>query len=117
MDHILETLGSTAEGVFTAEAMHELLKRLEMSAPIAEAVYDLLYKGATAADMADRLMGLPSMPEMARPMARRSSHSERFMQAVGVLSPAQSPSATPGGSPPVSRPQSRTGINALPDDK
>ena len=118
LQHILDTLGSTAEGVQTASAMHDLLERLEMSAPIAEAVYDLLYKGATAADMADRLMGLPSMPELARPMVRRSSHSERFMQAVGVLSPYQSPSITPGGSPPQSpKPQSGKQLNAISDNE
>lgn len=43
LKYILETLGSTAEGVETVKAAHELLERIEVKAPIAEAVYDLLY--------------------------------------------------------------------------
>lgn len=43
LKYILETLGSTAEGVETVKAVHELLERIEVKAPIAEAVYDLLY--------------------------------------------------------------------------
>jgi glycerol-3-phosphate dehydrogenase len=47
LEHIIETLGSVAEGVTTAKALHELLKELgtDVNAAIANAVYQILYEG------------------------------------------------------------------------
>ncbi|EIM88263.1 uncharacterized protein STEHIDRAFT_95313 [Stereum hirsutum FP-91666 SS1] len=118
LKYILETLGSTAEGVETVKAAHELLERIEVKAPIAEAVYDLLYGDMKADDLAQRLMGLPSMPENLRPKVRRNSHSQRFYDSIGHMSPHvtpdASPFATPSGSPTGSPKLGATKVSGSP---
>ncbi len=47
LDHVLATLGSVAEGVWTTKAAFELSKSLGADAPIIKAVYGVLYQGTT----------------------------------------------------------------------
>jgi glycerol-3-phosphate dehydrogenase len=44
LDHIIDTLGSVAEGVFTAKGYKEIIDRIGVEAPIAQAVYSVLYE-------------------------------------------------------------------------
>lgn len=63
LDHIIETLGSVAEGVDTAQSAFAMIQEKSISAPILEHVYKLLWKGESAADLAMGLMMLPMMEE------------------------------------------------------
>lgn len=56
---IMDTLGSVAEGVSTAEAVYEIVQDLQVHAPIVTAVYEVLYRGVPVADMAQNLMSQP----------------------------------------------------------
>lgn len=44
LDDILSTLGSVAEGVATAEGYMKIIQQVGVQAPIAEAVYTVLYE-------------------------------------------------------------------------
>jgi len=44
LDHILKTLGSVAEGVSTAKGYKKIIDRVGVEAPIAQAVYSVLYE-------------------------------------------------------------------------
>ena len=63
LDHILATLGSVAEGVDTAKAAYSMIKEKNLTAPILEHVYLLLWQGGTAIELARALMELPMMSE------------------------------------------------------
>ncbi len=43
LTHIVESLGMVAEGVKTTEAVHKMIKKYDISAPITQAVYAILY--------------------------------------------------------------------------
>jgi glycerol-3-phosphate dehydrogenase len=45
LEHIMRTMDSTAEGVFTAKAVFALTEKLGVSAPICDQVYEVLYRG------------------------------------------------------------------------
>lgn len=45
LDEIMKTLGSVAEGVSTTKAVKTVIDELGISAPIAQAVYEVLYEG------------------------------------------------------------------------
>ncbi|KAG8978670.1 hypothetical protein FRC05_009942 [Tulasnella sp. 425] len=60
LDDIIKTLGSVAEGVSTAEGLHEIIQEIGVEAPIAEAMYSVLYEGRSARDAAEELMNLPA---------------------------------------------------------
>ncbi|KDE02643.1 hypothetical protein MVLG_06802 [Microbotryum lychnidis-dioicae p1A1 Lamole] len=64
LDHIIETLGSVAEGVDTAKSAYAMVKEKGIDAPILEHVYRCLWEGETAGEMAKRLMSLRMMSEM-----------------------------------------------------
>ncbi|EJD52110.1 NAD-dependent glycerol-3-phosphate dehydrogenase [Auricularia subglabra TFB-10046 SS5] len=74
LDYILETLGSVAEGVSTAEGCMAIIEELGVKASIAAGVYNILYKGADVTEVAKRLLlqpagielDLPSVGEPAR---------------------------------------------------
>ncbi|NDC37123.1 MAG: NAD(P)-dependent glycerol-3-phosphate dehydrogenase [Proteobacteria bacterium] len=59
LHHILQTIGSVAEGVATTPLMLELGKRYEVELPIAEAVGAVLSGAATAQEMARSLILRP----------------------------------------------------------
>lgn len=44
LGHILKTIGSVAEGVSTAKGYKEVIDRVGVEAPIAQAVYSVLYE-------------------------------------------------------------------------
>ncbi len=53
---ILDSLGMVAEGVKTTEAIYEMTKELQVSAPIINAVYDVLYNNLDPKECAVKLM-------------------------------------------------------------
>ncbi|KZT55018.1 NAD-dependent glycerol-3-phosphate dehydrogenase [Calocera cornea HHB12733] len=93
LDHIIKTLGSVAEGVTTAKALHSILKKLEIKAPIAEGVYAVLYGGRGAKDMAGELMSLPPQSEIDLP-AHISKPVRALMKKLGIKEGDLSPRAS-----------------------
>ncbi|KAF8323399.1 glycerol-3-phosphate dehydrogenase [Clavulina sp. PMI_390] len=59
LEEIVRTLGSVAEGVTTTKALYEIVKKMKINAPIAIAVYKVLYEGQSVAEMAKGLMSRP----------------------------------------------------------
>ena len=53
---VLNTLGSVAEGVSTAQAAYALTQRLQLDMPIVTAVYSVLYEGQTLKAVLDGLL-------------------------------------------------------------
>ncbi|SCV67316.1 BQ2448_5962 [Microbotryum intermedium] len=64
LQHIIETLGSVAEGVDTTKSAYSMVKEKGIDAPILEHVYRCLWEGETAGEMAKKLMSLRMMSEM-----------------------------------------------------
>lgn len=63
LQHILDTLGSVAEGVATASALHDMLETMPtISAPIAHGVWEMT-KGRAAKDVAIDLLEQPMTDE------------------------------------------------------
>lgn len=57
IDEVLAEMTMVAEGVPTVKAVHEAAKKLEISMPIVEAIYNIIYKNENAKDMVETLMG------------------------------------------------------------
>ena len=57
IDEILSEMTMVAEGVPTVKAVHNAAKKLNISMPIVEAIYNIIYKNANAKDMVEALMG------------------------------------------------------------
>ncbi|KIP12544.1 hypothetical protein PHLGIDRAFT_124068 [Phlebiopsis gigantea 11061_1 CR5-6] len=79
---IVDTLGSVAEGVTTAKGLKEITDDLGVSAPIATAVYEVLYEDKDVAARAKVLMSLPPMQELDLPSAGKPA--QRLMKKLGV---------------------------------
>ncbi|KAF7799293.1 hypothetical protein EIP86_010525 [Pleurotus ostreatoroseus] len=84
LNHIIDTLGSVAEGVTTAKGLKEILDGLgiTVSAPIATAVYEVLYENADVMDKAKSLMSLPAIKELDLPEAGRPARL--LMKKLGL---------------------------------
>lgn len=67
IDYIIKTLGSVAEGVTTAKALKSIVSKLGVTAPIATAVYEVLYEDQDVAEKAKSLMSLPPIRELDLP--------------------------------------------------
>ncbi|EJT99954.1 NAD-dependent glycerol-3-phosphate dehydrogenase [Dacryopinax primogenitus] len=93
LQHIIDTLGSVAEGVTTAKALHSILRRLEVTAPIAEGVYSVLYEGRGAHEMASELMSLPPQSEIDLPV-HISKPVQALMAKLGIKEGDLSPRAS-----------------------
>jgi len=64
IDEILEEMNMVAEGVKTTAAVVELAGRVDVDMPIAAMVAEVLYHGASAADIVPTLMLREAKPEM-----------------------------------------------------
>ena len=60
----LKELGSVAEGVTTTAAAHNLAKRLNVSSPIIDAVYQVLYEQRSIEDVLNSLLIRDAKPEI-----------------------------------------------------
>lgn len=56
LEHITTSLGMVAEGVKTTAAIHELARRLEVDAPLTDAVYRILYEDSDPQEVLHNLM-------------------------------------------------------------
>ncbi|MCH5143985.1 NAD(P)-dependent glycerol-3-phosphate dehydrogenase [Desulfovibrio sp. UIB00] len=56
LEHITTSLGMVAEGVKTTAAIHELARRLEVEAPLTDAVYSILYEDSDPQEVLHNLM-------------------------------------------------------------
>ncbi|KAG8834351.1 hypothetical protein FRC17_009119 [Serendipita sp. 399] len=63
LEYILTTLGSVAEGVESSKGYKKIIDRVGVEAPIANAVYRVLYEGAVLQDVVDDVLNLPRMVE------------------------------------------------------
>ncbi|TFK36907.1 glycerol-3-phosphate dehydrogenase [Crucibulum laeve] len=67
LDVIMKTLGSVAEGVSTSKGVKNMIDELGVNAPIASAVYDVLYSGKDTQAAVRELMQLPPSRELELP--------------------------------------------------
>ncbi|KAF9512791.1 hypothetical protein BS47DRAFT_1372729 [Hydnum rufescens UP504] len=84
LEAIISTLGSVAEGVTTTKGLHEIVKDLGVYAPIAEAVYEVLYKGVSAADMSRQLMAEPAADSEVDLPERAGGPVEELLRKLGI---------------------------------
>ena len=56
IDDILAELGSVAEGVKTSRAICELARKLEIDAPVSNAIYEAVYTDITPEQLLAKLM-------------------------------------------------------------
>lgn len=56
LDDILDNMGMIVEGVSTTKAVHELAEELNVSMPITETIYDVLYHDVNAREAVEQLM-------------------------------------------------------------
>ncbi|OBZ79501.1 Glycerol-3-phosphate dehydrogenase [NAD(P)+] [Grifola frondosa] len=59
LDHIIQTLGSVAEGVTTTKGLKTIIDELGVTAPIATSVYEVLYEDKDVQTRAEQLLSLP----------------------------------------------------------
>jgi len=67
LDVIMKTLGSVAEGVPTTKGVKKIIESLGVRAPIALAVYDVLYNGKDTQDAMTELLNRPPSRELQLP--------------------------------------------------
>ncbi|KAF6766601.1 glycerol-3-phosphate dehydrogenase [Ephemerocybe angulata] len=67
LEEIMKTLGSVAEGVSTTKAVKKVIEELGINAPIATAVYEVLYEGKDTKVAVRELMELPPSRELDLP--------------------------------------------------
>ncbi|CUA69595.1 NAD(P)H-dependent glycerol-3-phosphate dehydrogenase [Rhizoctonia solani] len=85
LGHIIQTLGSVAEGVTTSEGLKPITQKLGVYAPIADGVYSILYEGRDAKDVAVQLMNEPPLREMDLPKGA-GGPVEELKKKLGVKS-------------------------------
>ncbi|THH33491.1 hypothetical protein EUX98_g682 [Antrodiella citrinella] len=83
LSHILDTLGSVAEGVSTAKGLKKVIDELGVSAPIATAIYEVLHEDKNVRDRASALLCLPAMSELDLPSAP-GLPARLLMQKLGM---------------------------------
>ncbi|MGM0830677.1 MAG: NAD(P)H-dependent glycerol-3-phosphate dehydrogenase [Bacillota bacterium] len=64
LEEVLDNMGMVVEGVRTTKAAKQLAEKLEVSMPIADALYDILFNGVQAKEAVDRLMQRNKTHEM-----------------------------------------------------
>lgn len=82
LDHILDTLGSVAEGVTTAAGAKKIVDELGVQAPIVNAVYEVLYRGTSVAEAVKGLMNQPPHPELELP---RGAPARALLKKLDLL--------------------------------
>lgn len=64
LDEVLTNMGMVVEGVRTTKAAYQLSKKFEVSMPISNALYDVLFNNVNPKDAVDSLMGRDKTFEM-----------------------------------------------------
>jgi len=83
LSHILDTLGSVAEGVSTAKGLKKMIDDLGVSAPIATAIYEVLHEDKDVKERASALLCLPAMSELELPSAP-GRPAQMLMKKLGM---------------------------------
>ncbi|MCY3815470.1 MAG: NAD(P)-dependent glycerol-3-phosphate dehydrogenase [Gammaproteobacteria bacterium] len=69
VEKALEELGQVAEGLYAADAVHRLSRRLDLDLPISEQVYQVLHRGRDPAKVLKALLSRPLKSEDEVPVA------------------------------------------------
>jgi len=83
LDTIIGTLGSVAEGVSTTKGLKNIIDELGVRAPIASAIYEVLYEGKQVQEAMIELMNLPPSRELELP-EKAGGPVRRLMQKLGL---------------------------------
>jgi len=83
LDHIIKTLGSVAEGVTTAKGLKEMIDDLNVTAPIATGVYEVLYNGDDVEEKVKSLLCLPPIRELDLP-DQTGRPAQRLLGKLGL---------------------------------
>ncbi|KAK2461598.1 hypothetical protein APHAL10511_006061 [Amanita phalloides] len=83
LEKIMKTLGSVAEGVSTAKGVKKYIDELDVRAPIATSVYEVLYEGKDTQTAMRELMELPPSRELELP-PKAGAPARRLMQKLGL---------------------------------
>ncbi|KAJ7293096.1 glycerol-3-phosphate dehydrogenase [Mycena rebaudengoi] len=83
LQKIIETLGSVAEGVSTAKGVKTIIDKLGVKAPIAESVYEVLYKDKETKTAVRELMDLPPSRELELPPTA-GGPARQLMEKLGL---------------------------------
>ncbi|KJA25814.1 hypothetical protein HYPSUDRAFT_37294, partial [Hypholoma sublateritium FD-334 SS-4] len=86
LDIIMSTLGSVAEGVPTTKGVKQITDELEINAPIADAVYDVLFNGKDTRLAVRELMELPPSRELELPSSSDGGPAARLLAKLGISS-------------------------------
>jgi glycerol-3-phosphate dehydrogenase (NAD(P)+) len=60
---VAKEIGQVVEGVYAAQAVHTVATREGVDMPVCEQVYRILYEGASATEVVDKLMNRALKPE------------------------------------------------------
>ncbi|KAI0275338.1 glycerol-3-phosphate dehydrogenase [Gloeopeniophorella convolvens] len=83
LEEVLRTIGSVAEGVTTAKGLKAIVDDLDVPAPLANAVYDVLYSGRNVREQAQTLLERPMVKELDLP-GKTGGPARALMQKLGV---------------------------------
>ncbi|KAH9944171.1 NAD-dependent glycerol-3-phosphate dehydrogenase [Epithele typhae] len=83
LDHIIQTLGSVAEGVTTAKGLKAIVDELGIKAQLATGIYDVLYGGRDVAERANELLALPPNRELDLP-EESGKPAKRLLKKLGL---------------------------------
>jgi glycerol-3-phosphate dehydrogenase len=84
LQHILDTLGSVAEGVTTTKGANTLVKQLDVYAPIVTGIYAILYEGKNAQEISEWLLNQPPAAREVDLPEKSGKHFEGLMRKLGL---------------------------------
>ncbi|KAF8445751.1 6-phosphogluconate dehydrogenase [Boletus edulis BED1] len=83
LEDIINTLGSVAEGVTTAKGVKKMIDEMDVSAPIANGIYQALYEGKDVKTGVQELMCRPPSRELDLPR-KTGEQAKRLLKKLGI---------------------------------
>jgi len=83
LEVVLQTIGSVAEGVTTAKGLKDIVDHLDVPAPLADAVYEILYEGRNVREQAQALLERPMVKELDLPR-KCGGPAHALMKKLGI---------------------------------
>ncbi|KAH9964227.1 glycerol-3-phosphate dehydrogenase [Russula dissimulans] len=83
LEEVLKTLGSVAEGVSTSKGLKAIVDDLDVPAPLASAVYEVLYEGRNVREQAQALLERPMVKELDLPV-KVGGPARALMKKLGI---------------------------------
>ncbi|KAN0100452.1 6-phosphogluconate dehydrogenase, C-terminal-like protein [Tylopilus felleus] len=83
LEDIINTLGSVAEGVTTAKSLKKIIDEMDVSAPIANGIYEALYEGKDVQTGVQELMSRPPSRELDLPR-KTGEQAKRLLKKLGI---------------------------------